>query len=158
VSLGVIFLLSRGSEEVVHEEKEPVFSGKSDEVIAITYRMGQDEFRIRKNGAWSKDGDPEAELDQAMADDMLNDLMDIQVVEIVGAISQIDPKEFGLSDPRIVVKLDYESRDPESLIIGGKHPSGRSHYAMMKGGEEFFLIGSIYPYFMTIKLPKLMKP
>ena len=55
------------------------------------------------------------------------------------------------------ITLGLRESPAESLIIGVRHPNGQSYYAMMKGHDEIFLVGSLYPKVINMRLRKLMK-
>ncbi|MBT3366928.1 MAG: DUF4340 domain-containing protein, partial [Nitrospina sp.] len=136
---------------------EPVFSGKSASIVSLTFRLGDREIRIKKVGTWVMEGVVESTVNETLIDDILDNLMAMEKVSTITSISSVDPGEFGLDDYFMNITLRFRKRPAESLIIGTTHPNGRTYYAVMKGHEEIFLVGSVYPKLINISLRKLVE-
>ncbi len=102
------------------------------------------------------EGEVESTINQTLMDDMLDNLTAMEKISTVTSISNVDPGEFGFDAPFMTITLGFRERPAESLIIGTTHPNGQTYYAVMKGHEEIFLVGSVYPKLINIKLRKLM--
>lgn len=153
--VSIIFLT--GSEDVTIEKNEPVFSGDIANIVSLTFRLGDREVRIKKAGTWVMEGEVESTVTETLMDDILNNLMEMVKVSTVTSISSVDPGEFGFDDPFMTITLGFMERPVESLIIGDTHPNGQTYYAVMKGHEEIFLLGSAYPKLINIRLKKLVE-
>jgi hypothetical protein len=153
--VSIIFLT--GGEEVTIEKNEPVFSGESANIVSLTFRLGDREIRIKKVGTWVMEGDVESTVNETLIDDILDNLMAMEKGSTITSISSVDPGEFGLEDHFLNITLRFMKRPAESLIIGDTHPNGQTYYAVMKGHEEIFLVGSVYPKLINISLRKLVK-
>jgi len=153
--VSIIFLT--GGEEVTVEKNEPVFSGEGANIVSLTFRLGDREVRIKRAGTWVMEGEVESTINETLMDDILDNLMAMEKVSTGTSISNVDPGEFGFDDPFLNITLGFRERPTESLIIGTTHPNGQSYYAVMKGHEEIFLVGSVYPKLINIRLRKLVE-
>jgi hypothetical protein len=153
--VSIIFLT--GGEEGAVDKNEPVFSTEGANIVSLTFRLGDREVRIKKAGTWVMEGEAESTVNETLLDDMLGDLKRMEKGLIVTSLSNVDPGEFGLDDPFMTITLGFGERAAESLIIGATHPNGQTHYAVMKGHEEIFLLGSAYPKLTNIRLKKLVE-
>jgi hypothetical protein len=156
VFLGIV-LITGHEEKVIREKKELVFSGKREDICYVVFRIEDEEVRIKRNGTWFVEGMSKSVVNETLFDDILGDLMALEKITTVTAITQVDIEEFGFIKPFISVTLQYGAKDSESLIIGTDHPSGNSFYAMMRGCQEIFLVGSLHPLLIKFKLRKLLE-
>jgi hypothetical protein len=154
VSLVAIIFLTVSKQET-EKENEPVFSGERADIVSLTFRLGDREVRIRKAGTWVMEGEVESIVNETLINKMLDDLKEIVKVSTVASMRNVDPAEFGFDDPFISITLKFRERPAENLIIGTSHPNGQSYYARMKGHEEIFLIGSVYPKIIPSRLRKM---
>jgi hypothetical protein len=153
--VSIIFLTC--SEEVTVEKNEPVFSGESANIASLIFRLGDREVRIKKAGTWVMEGEVKSTVNETLMNDMLDNLKEMVKVSTVTSISNVDPGEFGFDAPFMTITLGFRERPAESLIIGTTHPNGQSYYAVMKGHEDIFLVGSVNPKVINIRLRKLVK-
>jgi hypothetical protein len=153
--VSIIFLT--GGEEGAVEKNEPVFSTEGADIVSLTFRLGDREVRIKKAGTWVMEGEAESTVNETLLDDMLADLTRMKKGLTVTSISNVDPGEFGFDAPLMTITLGFRERPAESLIIGTTHPNSQSYYAVMKGHEEIFLVGSVNPKVINIRLRKLVK-
>jgi hypothetical protein len=153
--VSIIFLM--GGEEGAVEKNEPVFSTEGADIVSLTFRLGDREVRIKKARTWVMEGEAESTVNETLLDDMLGDLKRMEKGLIVTSLSNVDPGEFGFDSPFMTITLGFGERGAESLIIGATHPNGQTHYAVMKGHEEIFLLGSAYPKLINIRLRKLVE-
>jgi len=156
LSLATIIFLTV-SEEVTEEKNEPVFSGERANIGSLGFRLGDREVRIKKAGTWVMEGAVESTINETLLDDILDNLMAMEKVSTGTSISSVDPGEFGFDDPFLNITLGFGEKPAESLIIGATHPNGQSYYAVMKGHEDIFLVGAVYPKLITIGVRKLVE-
>lgn len=153
--VSIIFLI--GSGEVTEEKNAPVFSGERVNIDSLLLQSGDQEVRIKKAGTWIMEGEVESIVSERLMNDTLDNLMEMAKVSTVTSIDNVDPREFGFDKPYVTITCGFKGGRAESLIIGTSHPNGQSYYALMKGHEEIFLVGSVYPKIFISRLRKLVK-
>lgn len=152
--LGVYFWLvkhndKKDSQSDTADENQAIVSLDKDSIKSIYFKNQDYEMTLVLNskGVWEDKNDPDFPVNQTYAGNMQSAFTDITPTTILTEGID-DLSAFGLDKPVITATAATEDGTETTLTMGNETPLGSEYYAMLKGKNEVYVIGtSIYNYF-----------
>lgn len=133
---------TESSGDGVYIDRQP------SEVEKVTYRTGDSEFTVRRDGSiYVLDEDPEFPLDSTAVGYIMNSAARLTYVRKINPEGN-DLTEYGLSDPQAVIDILYTDNARLTLTVGSYNPYSEAYYCTTGDGFVYLMGGEFSDAFI----------
>ena len=141
----IYFVTWKMPENEPGKKLEKVFASlQADTIDELTVALASgDSTTLKKdNGVWQMTQPVAAKADDAEIGSITSSLSSIEIVRVVDE-NPTSLNDYGLSNPRMEVSFKAAGdKEPRTLLIGEKSPTGADLFAMRGGDKKVFLLSS----------------